>query len=260
MQRGRAAGSPTPMERSLIDKKEETLKRLVLLAGLFLLGLTACRGESTEPATMPSATSTSAPTLAPTPVIPTPTPTPEPVTVQLTTEQVNCRIGPGTFYQTINELRQGRSLRAEGRNDASNWWYVRDPGNPGGFCWVSAEVSQTQGDIDQLPVIPPPVAAVTDVRLRIEPNRIVVGCDQFPQTVFFEAQVTTDGPTLLTWRWEVSNGAVSDVGSLIFQEAGTQVINDYYQINAPNEYWVKLYILTPNQREDQITFPVSCTP
>ncbi|MBK6794996.1 MAG: hypothetical protein IPG80_21170 [Anaerolineales bacterium] len=50
------------------------------------------------------------------------------------------------------------------------------------------------------------------------------------------------------------------MGTLIYEEAGTQVINEFYRINAPNEYWVKLKILTPNELVEQVTFPVSCTP
>jgi hypothetical protein len=236
------------------------MHRLVLLAGLILLGLSSCQGNTAEPSSTPTIPPTIEP--SPTPSAPaiTPTATLVQVTVRVTTEAINCRFGPSTIYEKINELRQGQSTRAVGRNEASTWWYVRDPGNPNGLCWVSADVTETQGETDQLPIIPPPFVTVTNVSLRVEPSRIVVNCNQFPQTVFFEAQITTNGPTLFTWRWEVSNGAVSDIGTLIFEEASTQVINEYYQINAPNEYWVKLYALTPNERVEQITFPVTCTP
>jgi SH3-like domain-containing protein len=235
------------------------MKRLVLLAGLILFALAGCGSGETEPPPTPIPTVTLAPLPTLTP-IPTSTPTLPQVTVQVKAEQVNCRSGPGTVFVLVSEIRQGRVLQAVGRNDSATWWYVRDPGNPGGFCWVSADVTETQGEAEALPIVQPPVAAITDLNLRVEPNRILVQCDQFPQTVFFEAQVTTNGPTLLTWKWEVSNGAVSNVGSLIFESAGTQVINEYYQINAPNEYWVKLYILTPTELVQQITFPVNCTP
>lgn len=206
-------------------------------------------------------TSTSTPTLTPT-EIPTltPTMTPVEVTMQVKDELINCRIGPGTSYVAVNELSQGESAQVVGRNDASTWWYIRDPGNPGGFCWVSADVTETQGATSELPLAQLPFATVTDVSLRVEPNRILVNCDQFPQTVFFEAEITANGPALMTWKWEVSTGVSSDIGTLVFEEAGTQVINNYYQISAPNEYWVKLHILTPNELIEQVNFPVSCTP
>jgi len=180
------------------------------------------------------------------------------VNLRVINELINCRVGPGTYYQLVNEFTQGQTLRAVGRNEAFTWWYIQDPGNPGGFCWVSAEVTQPQSPTSDLQVAPPPFVTITNVNLRVEPNRIVVACNQFPQTVFFEAQITADGPTLLTWRWEVSTGVSSNEGAMIYEEAGTQVINEYYQINAPGDYWVKLVILTPNEQVEQVTFPVTC--
>lgn len=234
------------------------MKRLVLLAGLVLFGLAACGGNPAQPTSTPTLTPFGPPATATVPV--TSTPEAVEVSMRITAERINCRFGPGTVYQTINEITGGKSLRALGRNEASTWWMVRDPGNPGGFCWVAAEVTEALGDTSKLTIMPLPFVTVIDVSLRVEPNRIVVNCSQFPQTVFFEAQITTNGPTLFTWQWEVSTGVTSDVGTMIFEEAGTQVINEYYQINTPNEYWVRLHVLTPNQQVEEVNFPVSCTP
>jgi hypothetical protein len=233
--------------------------RLALLAGLVSFALMGCARAAPTPDPTPAEIPTIQPSPTPTPTI-APTPTLTQLTVRVLSERINCRFGPGTVYGLINELRQGQSLRAVGRNDASTWWYVSDPGNPGGFCWVSADVTEAQGDTGALPVLLPPFVTVTNVNLRVEPNLIVVNCSQFPQTVFFEAGITTNGPTLLQWNWEVSTGVTSSVGTMIFEQAGTQVINDYYQINAPNDYWVKLNILAPNELTQQVVFPVSCTP
>lgn len=235
------------------------MNRLVLLAGLLSISLAGCSLGSNPPQPTLIPLPTVLPSSTPEPII-TSTPTIPLVTVQVSAELANCRIGPGTMFQMVGEIAQGKSLNAIGRNDNLTWWYVKDPGNPGGFCWVSADVTEEQGSVELLPVIPPPVGSVVDVRLRVEPNRISVNCSQFPQTVFFEAEITTNGPALFTWKWEASTGAVSDVGTLIFEEAGTQVVNEYYQINAPNEYWVKFIVLSPNEAVEQVTFPVSCTP
>lgn len=233
------------------------MNRLVLLAGLLLISMVGCNSRGTPPPTpTPVPPTQSLPTLPPV----TLTPTPVEVLVVVTAELINCRIGPSTVFEMVTEVRNGRTLTAVGRNDTSTWWYVENPINPGGYCWVSADVTDELGDTSQLPIAQGSFVTVTDVALRVEPSRIVVTCDQFPQTVFFEASITTNGPTLFTWRWEASTGAISDVGTLIFEEAGTQVINEYYQINAPNEYWVKLVILTPNELVEQVNFPVSCTP
>ena len=234
--------------------------RFILLAGFFSIVLAGCNIAATQPV-IASATLELPASITPRPTpLPTSTPPPPVAALVVKSELVNCRFGPGTVFLAINELSQGQSLRAVGRNNASNWFYVRDPGNPGGFCWISTDVVETDDDINELEIIPPPVASIINIDLRVEPNRIVVNCNEFPQTVFFEALVTTNGPTLFTWRWEASTGVVSDDGTFIFEEAGTQAINEFYQINAPNDYWVKLHVLTPEERIEQVNFPVSCTP
>jgi hypothetical protein len=231
------------------------MNRPVFFAGLFTILLTACNVNSPTPAPAATPTYTEIPTSTAT-VIPTATQTRMSLVVR--EELINCRLGPGTEYALVNELHQDQSARVIGRNDASSWLYIRDPGNPDGFCWVSVAVVETSGLVSELPVTQPPFVTVTDFSLRVEPSRILVNCSQFPQTVFLEALITTNGPTLMTWKWEASTGVISDVGTLVFQEAGTQAINEYYQIGGPNEYWVKLYILTPNELAQQVNIPVSC--
>ena len=235
------------------------MNRLVLLAGLVSIILWGCNIPTTVPEPAPVTSPTSLPNVTPESTT-IPISTPARVTLFIKTELINCRFGPGTVYQSVNELHEGQSLQAVGRNAASTWWYIQDPGNPGGFCWVSSTVTEPQGGTDPLAVIPLPFVTITNIKLRVEPNRIAVNCDQLPQTVFLEAEVTTNGPALFTWRWEASTGVSSDDETLIFEEAGTQIINEVYQINAPNEYWVKLHVLTPNERVEQVNFPVSCTP
>jgi hypothetical protein len=233
------------------------MKRLVLFMGL-LIAVVGCTARNTPPPPVLTAVpSTQAvPTLTPDP----PTPVPVEIQVEVTAELANCRFGPGVVYMTLNEIKNGRTLIAVGRDTTSTWWQVEDPINPGGFCWVSSEVTDEEGDTSLLPIVPAPFVTVTKVELRVEPNRISVSCNNFPQTVFFEAAITTNGPTLLTWQWEASTGVTSDVGTIIFEQSGTQVINEFYRINAPNEYWVKLKILSPNEIVEQVSFPVSCTP
>jgi len=234
------------------------MKRRVLLTGFVSTLLVACAITTPAPTAAFTLTATSSPTSMPT-LIPS-TATPARVTLTVQNTLVNCRFGPGVTYALINELSQGESARVVGRNEASTWWYVRDPGNPNGYCWISADVTETQGAVEDLPMIQSPIVTVTGVSLRVEPDRIVVNCDQFPQTVFLEAEVTSNGPTFVTWRWEASTGVSSTDTILVFDEAGTQTINDYYQIGTPNEYWIKLHILAPNERIEQVNFPVSCTP
>ncbi len=235
--------------------------RRVLLTGLFSLYLAACSFSTPVP---PTPTPTFAPTVTSTATVtltPTTLPTPRPVELNLTMnrELVNCRYGPGVVFELINELNEGQTVRAVGRDVSSNWWYVRDPGNPGGNCWVSADVSELDGDGSQLTVVQSSAASVINIDLVVEPNRMVVSCFQFPQTFFFEAKITADAPVIVLWQWEANTGVVSETGTLAIETAGTEVIYQSYQVDGPNDYWMKLNIFSPNSLSEQVNFRAECS-
>lgn len=194
-------------------------------------------------------------TVTPTPM---PTRTPEALIGRVKLVLVNCRIGPGTVYGILNELEEGQSVRITGRNEQSTWYYVRDPGNPGGFCWVSAEVVEVSADVSALPVIPPPRPSVSSLKLVIQPDKLVVACDAFPQAVYMTAEITTDGPALVTYRWEASTGVTSVDNAIAFEEADTKIVQDYYLIAGPNDYWIRIHVLGPHEISDQARFRVIC--
>jgi hypothetical protein len=225
------------------------------------LYLTACSVSTPVPPT-----TTLTPTFVPTgtatvTLTPTPRPTPTPVELNLTMtrELVNCRYGPGVVFELINELSEGQTVRAVGRDDSSSWWYVRDPGNPGGNCWVSADVSKLDGDGSQLSIVRSSAASVIDLELVVEPNRMVVSCFQFPQTFFFEAKITADAPVIVLWQWETNTGAVSETGTLAIETAGTESLYQSYQVDGPNDYWMKLNIFSPNALSERVNFRAECS-
>jgi hypothetical protein len=231
--------------------------RRVLQAGLFSMVLVACNVSTPVPSTLtPTITATVTPTFTP---APSPTVTPTELNLKIIKELVNCRSGPGVVFELINELSEGQTVRVVGRNADSTWWYIRDPGNPGGKCWISADVSEITGDSDQLPVVQSSGPSVIDLELTVEPNRMVVSCFQFPQTFFFEAKVTANGPLIVLWQWEANTGAVSETGTLVFEQAGTETINQYYQVGAANDYWIKINILSPNTLSKKVNFRVECS-
>src|SRR5689334_22323418 len=114
--------------------------RRVLLTGLLSLYLVACNSSTPiPPSTTPTPAFTQTATITLTPTVP-PTATPVELSLKVIKELVNCRSGPGVVFELVNELNDGQTARVVGRNADSTWWYIRDPGNPGGECWVSADV------------------------------------------------------------------------------------------------------------------------
>lgn len=233
------------------------MKHLILHIGLIAALLTACTMPDYVPTTIPSTkTARPKPTLTPVPQ----TSTPVELTLRVTRELINCRYGPSIVYTFVNELKEGQLARVIGRNENSTWWYIRDPGNPSGSCWVSADVTEIQGKAHDLPVANPPVIMVTKVTLRIEPERIFILCNQFPQTIFFESEIITNGPALVTWRLETSAGHISAENTMIFEKFDTQTANGYYEIPVAGDYWIKMHILKPNDVTETLNFPANCVP
>jgi len=78
--------------------------------------------------------------------------------------------------------------------------------------------------------------------------------------VVLSAQITTSGPTIVTWRWESSAGTVSDEKNLLFEEGGTKTVQEYYQVNSANDYSIQIRTLLPNVLIGQANFKVTCEP
>lgn len=70
---------------------------------------------------------------------------------------VNLRSGPGTGFDKIGLIPNGKSLEIVGRNGDSSWWLVS---GPDGLAWVADSVVIASNVGDDVPVIgvPPPMA------------------------------------------------------------------------------------------------------
>lgn len=98
------------------------------------------------------------PTLTPTiTVSPTPIFTATPVVPQISVSlATNCRVGPGKIYDRVGALLVGQVAEVVGRSAASNYWYIRNPNQPNGFCWLWGEYATVTGNFAALPVYTPP--------------------------------------------------------------------------------------------------------
>jgi hypothetical protein len=231
------------------------------LTGLILAALLqACHLSSDVITPLPARPTAGAPTELPTLPSSTITPIPEELIANPKKELVNCRFGPGTMYAVIGEVHENQTTSVAGKNLQGTWWYVHDPGNPGGFCWVAADVIEVSGNVDALPIVQPPFSSVTNIDVTVDPNLIVVSCDAFPQVVYFTAEITVNGPALVTYRWEVSTGVSSTENAFVFDEAGTKTIQEFYRIASPNDYWIRLHALGPNDKSGEGKFRVACNP
>ena len=259
-------------------EKEEWMKNFLGIAlAIFVFGLSACNLPADQPTGTPPSTiqptldtpTSSTSTLTPMPVNsvltlepPTLTPTSTPSTILASPKDqpVNCRFGPGTSYAVAGALNLGRQAEIIGRNSDSSWWYVRNPSNPSTSCWLAASATNTVGNVESLSVVNPPEIVVTSIDARVDPPAMNVACDAFPQAVILSAQITTSGPTIVTWRWESSIGTVSEEKNLLFEEGGTKTVQEFYQVNSANDYSIQIRTFLPNVLIGQANFKVTCEP
>jgi len=254
------------------------MKRQIWIAiVIFSLGISSCNLSADQPTETPlptptlviPITSAATPTLVPintllaidTPtVVVVPTATSSLLLASPKDQPVNCRFGPGTQYGIAGALNPGRQAEMIGKNEDSSWWYVKNPSDPSTLCWLSAGVTDTVGNVEVLPVVEPPEIMVTGVTVSVDPAGMNVACDAFPQTAIITAFITTNGPSIVIWRWESSTGRTSPENNLLFEEGGTKMVQDYYQVDAVNDYSIQVRTIVPNVVIGQANFKVICTP
>jgi len=109
-----------------------------------------------SPLPPPSATPTLTPSPLPT-ATPTMTLTPTPSTPMISVSvDTNCRSGPGKAYDRVGALLVGETAEVLARDPSGLFWYIPNPDNPGGFCWVWGQYATIEGDTASLPVFTPP--------------------------------------------------------------------------------------------------------
>jgi len=175
-------------------------------------------------------------------------------------QPVNCRFGPDVSYSIIGALIVGRQAEVIGKSIDETWWYVRNPSDPSTNCWLSTDFVSIIGNIEALPVVSPPEIGVTNIKVQVDPVSMNVGCTAFPQTVNVVAQITANGPTIITWRWETSAGEISAEEMLLFESEGTKEVRNILTVWSANDYWVNLHVLIPNDRSGGANFKITCVP
>jgi len=91
-------------------------------------------------------------TLSPTPIF-TATPLVPQISVSVAT---NCRVGPGKVYDRVGALLVGQVSEVIGRDYTGNYWYIRNPNQNGGLCWLWGEYATVTGNWAVLPQYTPP--------------------------------------------------------------------------------------------------------
>jgi hypothetical protein len=65
-------------------------------------------------------------------------------------------VGPGRVYDRVGALLVGEVAEVVGRHQNGNYWYIRNPRQPNGFCWLWGEYATVTGNFAALPIFTPP--------------------------------------------------------------------------------------------------------
>ncbi len=209
-----------------------------------------------EPSPLPTfaiSTLTSVPTETP---LPTPTSTPDAPIAWPKDLGINCRYGPGQEWDVVNTILPDTMIEIEGRTVNNAWWYVSDPQSPDGFCWVAYDVVDTAGNLNIIPIVEPPAGYVTAVSVDAVVD--ITACGEANQ-VSFSGLLKANGPTTVTYHWEVSGDSQTKSPDEYFQfsESGTQKLTtDFFSADC-GEYFVRMVVTSPNETFSEKAFNIT---
>jgi hypothetical protein len=100
------------------------------------------------------------------------------------------------------------------------------------------------------------VFAVTGASASVDPLSFAGAC---PKSYTCSAVITANGPGIVTYRWERSDGGSSPLQTVSFAVAGSQAVTTGWSRNATGNHWVKVRTVSPNEvLSNQANFTLDC--
>ncbi len=207
-----------------------------------------------EPTNTPIPTDVPAPTPSPLPSATSPPPTPM---LSSLGADLLCRFGPGEEYGQSGTFLLDDTAPVMGGDEDQTWFVVEHPRMPGRYCWLSAGNTRVDGDINAIPVSPPPENIVVGVSARLEPPVIKLSSCSFPVTfdAFFTIEVS--GPISVTYR-KVSNEGTSGWKTKSFSTGGAKSFSEIFKVDSPGTYFYRVEVSSPNVIQGETAGQVIC--
>jgi hypothetical protein len=205
--------------------------------------------ETPTQTAVPSATSP--PTASPTPSVPVAFPR---------DVAVNCRLGPGTNWIVLSGLSVGTSAQITGISSDRGWWQIVDPLNASRRCWVAGSVTNTAGNVSNIPVVQEPEATVTNVSVDVEPRSLsVAGCLGPILPLEITGTIETNGPTTVRWHFETQLDGAMPNQTTEFDAFGEETFGvDYTPTLTAGTYWIRLIVTEPNEAQAEVSYTITC--
>lgn len=184
-------------------------------------------------------------------------PTPSVPMVTPNAVDVNCRSGPDLAYDSVSVLAFGAATPVMGRTADSSWFYVQDPANPAGHCWVAADVVSLLGPTAAIPLAALPAAIADKITVAVT-NPPIVACGG-PNPIGLSGTISTNGAATVQYQWEITGNQLitTTPQTIAFTDAGTQNVVGPSPINVDcGNYSVALHVISPNDLSASRTFTV----
>jgi hypothetical protein len=232
------------------------MRRLMILVSLFLVGALGCITLQTAPsAQQPTTSPPSQPTTQ------QPATLPEIVAFSATPAAITSG-GSSTLLWNVTgatsvSIDHGvGNVPVAGTMSVSPYTtttYTLTASNAAGS--VPRQVVVTVGAASPPPLIPT-AYSVINVTASADPPSSTGAC---PKNFDFYGTITVNGPCIVTYRWERSNGDYSSTANLSFASAGSQTVVSNWQLAADYSGWQRLHVLSPNETwSNQAYFTLSC--
>ncbi len=202
-----------------------------------------------------ASSSTDTPTAAPIPTSTKPMVTPK-------ADAANCRFGPEYGFLSVGGLNVGSTVPIHATIADKSWWQIESPQDLGTFCWVSAAVTNTFGDLSLVPIVPIPTGLVTAVAVTVSSGAVLHGFCGGPNVVSFQVSITTNGPATVVYHISIYNSDGSFRNSpgdatLTFASASTQTFDPggAYKTDC-GDFYIKAIATSPNSASAQANWSV----
>ena len=157
----------------------------------------------------PEATATLTPT-----VFTTPSPTISSAPMLSVSKDTNCRTGQGIEFAKVGGLFVGTMAEIIGVDSNGGYFYIRNPDNPQGYCWIVNTFVTVVGDISYLPRFTPMPQPTQSLTGTLEPTFGLVSgsVDSCNSDNWFEIVVVNTGNSI----WSSNSVAIFDATTSTF--------------------------------------------
>lgn len=107
------------------------------------------------------------------------------------TKNSNCRLGPSTYYNIVDQIASGQILPVSGQSEDGNWWQVTNATNR--ECWIFHENAQPNIDFSVLPIKNGPPLPGVPGQFFVTDQQCQPGPKKFTVTLSWSIGSDTDG-------------------------------------------------------------------